>query len=226
VSKRAFYWAELKTTDFRNLNPENTIAILPVAATEQHGPHLPVMTDTAIAQGMLDLLEQHLPPDLTVLVLPIQSIGKSNEHLLSPGTLSLSAETLQRVLIETCEGVYRAGLRKLVLANSHGGIHAGDIETSLMLSFRSDLVSMANAKNFVSSAIAMEKEFKHLGPTGTHAFGWIAQDLNVDGGVGDASKATADKGIRTAEHQIDGFIALLRDMTAFSLDRLYTPNAN
>jgi creatinine amidohydrolase len=269
VSKRAFYWAELKTTDFRNLNPEATIAILPVAATEQHGPHLPVMTDTAIAQGMLDLLEQHLPPDLTVLVLPIQSIGKSNEHLLSPGTLSLSAETLQRVLIETCEGVYRAGLRKLVLANSHGGnasvlstvtrelrvrfgmlavathwrwfglpsgmydaveakhgIHAGDIETSLMLSFRSDLVSMANAKNFVSSAIAMEKEFKHLGPTGTHAFGWIAQDLNVDGGVGDASKATADKGIRTAEYQIDGFIALLRDMTAFSLDRLYTPNAN
>jgi hypothetical protein len=83
VSKRAFYWAELKTTDFRNLNPEATIAILPVAATEQHGPHLPVMTDTAIAQGMLDLLEQHLPPDLTVLVLPIQSIGKSNEHLLS-----------------------------------------------------------------------------------------------------------------------------------------------
>src|SRR3984885_13216780 len=116
-----FFWAELKSNDFRDLNPETTIAILPVAATEQHGPHLPVMTDTAIAQGMLNLLEQNLPPDLTVLVLPIQSIGKSNEHLLSPGTLSLSAETLQRVLIETGEGVYRTGLRKLVLANSHGG---------------------------------------------------------------------------------------------------------
>ena len=72
----------------------------------------------------------------------------------------------------------------------------------------------------------MEKEFKHLGPTGTHAFGWIAQDLNVDGGVGDAGKATAEKGEKTAEHQIDGFIALLRDMTAFSLNRLYTANAD
>ena len=141
------------------------------------------MTDTAIAEGMLRVLRQRLPADLTVLVLPIQSIGKSNEHLLSPGTLSLSAETLQRVLVETGEGVYRAGLRKLVLANSHGGnvsvlatvarelrvrfgmlvvathwrsfglpngmydavesrhgIHAGDIETSLMLSFRRELV--------------------------------------------------------------------------------------
>jgi creatinine amidohydrolase len=84
---------------------------------------------------------------------------------------------------------------------------------------------MENAKNFVSSAIAMEKEFKHLGPTGTHAFGWIAQDLNADGGVGDASKGTPAKGASTAKHQIDGFIALLRDMTAFTLNRLYTPNA-
>lgn len=264
MPERAFFWAELKSAEFRGLDPEATIAILPVAATEQHGPHLPVMTDTAIAAGMIALLQERLPPDLNVLVLPIQTIGKSNEHLLSRGTLSLSAETLQRVLIETGEGVHRAGLRKLILANSHGGnasvlttvarefrvrlgmlvaathwrsfglpngmyeavegrhgIHAGDIETSLMLSFRRDLVSMNRAKNFVSSAIAMEKEFTHLGPTGSHAFGWIAQDLNTDGAVGDASKATAEKGKRTAEHQIEGFIALLRDMTAFRLERLY-----
>lgn len=264
MPERAFFWAELKSAEFRGLDPETTIAILPVAATEQHGPHLPVMTDTAIAEGMIALLRERLPPDVSVLVLPIQTIGKSNEHLLSPGTLSLSAETLQRVLSETGEGVHRAGLRKLVLANSHGGnasvlttvarelrvrfgmlvvathwrsfglpngmydavegrhgIHAGDIETSLMLSFRRDLVSMNRAKNFVSSAIAMEKEFTYLGPTGSHAFGWIAQDLNADGAVGDASKATAEKGKRTAEHQIEGFIALLRDMTAFRLDRLY-----
>ena len=87
---------------------------------------------------------------------------------------------------------------------SKHGIHAGDIETSLMLSFRRDLVAMDKAKNFVSSAIAMEKEFKHLGPTGTHAFGWIAQDLNAEGAVGDAGKATAEKGDKTAAHQIDG----------------------
>lgn len=269
VPGRAFFWAELSSNDFRGLDPEKTIAILPVAAIEQHGPHLPVMTDTAIAEGMLALLKDRLPPELRVLVLPTQAIGKSNEHLLSPGTLSLSAETLLRMLVEIGEGVYRAGLRKLVLANSHGGnssvlatvarelrvklgmlvvathwsrfglpdgmydpaearhgIHAGDIETSLMLEFRPDLVSMADAKNFISSAIAMEQEFTHLSADGTHAFGWIAQDLNAEGAVGDASKATAEKGRTTAEYQADGFIALLRDMTAFPLSRLYAANAD
>ena len=82
-----------------------------------------------------------------------------------------------------------------------------------MLDFRKDLVRMDKAKNFVSSAVAMEKEFKHLTPAGTHSFGWIAQDLNPDGAVGNAAIATAEKGARTAEHQADGFIALLRDMT-------------
>ena len=260
-----FFWAELTTRDFSALDPEKTIAILPVAATEQHGPHLPVMTDTAIAEGMIALLKSRLPDELSILVLPIQSIGKSNEHLLSPGTLSLSAETLQHVLVETGEGVHRAGLRKLILANSHGGnapvlstvtrelrvrlgmlvvsthwrwlglpdgmydavearhgIHAGDIETSLMLSFRRDLVRMEKAQNFVSSAVAIEKEFKRLSPTGTHSFGWIAQDLNPDGAVGNAAVATADKGARTAAHQIDGFIELIRDMTNFPLSRLHT----
>jgi creatinine amidohydrolase len=269
VPGRAFFWAELTSNDFRALDPEKTIVILPVAAIEQHGPHLPVMTDTAIAQGMLALLKDRLPPELHVLVLPIQTVGKSNEHLLSPGTLSLSAETLSRVLVEIGESVHRAGLRKMVLANSHGGnvsvlttvarelrvrlgmlvvltswsrfglpggmydpvetrhgIHAGDIETSLMLDFRPDLVRMADAKNFVSSAVAMEREFTHLSADGTHAFSWIAQDLNAEGAVGDASKATADKGRKTAEHQVTGFIALLRDMTAFPLNRLYDADAD
>jgi creatinine amidohydrolase len=262
-------WAELTSNDFRALDPERTIAILPIAAIEQHGPHLPVMTDTAIGEGMLALLEDRLPSGLSVLALPMQAVGKSNEHLLSPGTLSLSADTLSRVLLEIGESVHRAGLRKMVLANSHGGntsvlanvarelrvrlemlvvatswsrfglpggmydavevqhgIHAGDIETSLMLQFRPDLVRMVDAKNFVSSAIAMEKEFTHLSADGKHGFGWIAQDLNAEGAVGDASKATADKGRKTAEHEVEGFIALLRDMTAFPLNRLYAANAN
>ena len=260
---RAFFWGELTTKDFEGLDPATTIAILPVAATEQHGPHLPVMTDTAIADGMLAVLRQRLPDDVNVLVLPVLPVGKSNEHIRSPGTLTLSADTLLRVLVEIGESVHRAGLRKIVLANSHGGnasvistatrelrvrfdmlavathwrwfglpdgmydaveskhgIHAGDIETSLMLDFRQDLVRMDKAKNFVSTAVAMEKEFRHLSPTGTHSFGWIAQDLNPDGAVGDASIGTAEKGRATAIHQADGFVALLRDMMKFDLARL------
>jgi creatinine amidohydrolase len=72
----------------------------------------------------------------------------------------------------------------------------------------------------------MEKEFSYLGPTGSHAFGWIAQDLNAEGAVGDASKATVERGKKTAEHQIDGFIALLRDMTTFPLNRLDAADAD
>jgi len=104
--------------------------------------------------------------------------------------------------------------------SSHG-IHAGDIETSLMLQFRPDLVDMSKAKNFVSVGIAMEKEFERLSADSTHAFSWIAQDLNPDGALGNASIATAEKGARTAAHQIEGFIALVRDMTRFSLSRLH-----
>jgi creatinine amidohydrolase len=100
------------------------------------------------------------------------------------------------------------------------GIHAGDIETSLMLHFRPDLVDMRQAKNFPSSAVGMENEYTHLRPIGPHPFGWIAPDLNPDGAVGDASLATPEKGRMTAEHQADGFIALLKDMARFPLDRL------
>jgi len=266
VSDKPFFWGDLTSAEFRALDPESAIAVLPVAAVEQHGPHLPVLTDTAIADGMLATLRRMLPSELRVLVMPTQAYGKSNEHLLSPGTVTLPATTLIDVLIEIGASIARAGLRKVVLMNSHGGnsevlgivarelrvrhgmlcvathwrrfglpagmyspiddkygIHAGDIETSLMLHFRPDLVRMDKAKNFISNAMAMEQDYTHLRPIGTHAFAWIAPDLNADGAVGDASSATAEKGKATAEHQAEGFIALLRDMTAFPLTRLHSP---
>ncbi len=70
------------------------------------------------------------------------------------------------------------------------------------------------------SSIVVSMEFDYLRPTGYIAFGWIAQDLNPDGACGDASQASAEKGRLTAEHQAEGFVKLLRDMTRFSLSRL------
>jgi len=100
------------------------------------------------------------------------------------------------------------------------GIHAGDIETSLMLHFRPDLVRMEHAENFAPATIAIAEEFDYLRPTGFNSFGWIAQDLHASGAAGDASRGAAEKGRATAEFQALAFIKLLRDVTRFSLDRL------
>lgn len=118
---RKTHWFDLTARDFAALDKEKTIAVLPIAATEQHGPHLSVGTDSIIAEGMIGEVVKRLPAELSVLFLPVQMIGKSNEHLRSPGTLTLSAETLIRAWTEIGESVARAGIRKLVIVNSHGG---------------------------------------------------------------------------------------------------------
>ena len=115
----ARFWRDLPWTAFRGLDPETTVALLPVAAVEQHGPHLPVGVDAFINEGVV-AAAMPLMPD-SVLVLPTAQVGKSNEHLAFPGTLTHSAETLIRVWTEIGEAVARAGLRKFVMLNSHGG---------------------------------------------------------------------------------------------------------
>lgn len=118
---RRFYWADYRTTEFEGLDPEKTIAILPTAAIEQHGPHLPVGVDTMIAEGMLGELRRQCPNDLDIRILPVQAVGKSNEHLHARGTLTLTAETALRTWREIGLSVARAGVRKIAIVNSHGG---------------------------------------------------------------------------------------------------------
>lgn len=260
---RKLYWHELTTGEFAGLDPETTIVVWPIAAIEQHGPHLPVATDLAIADGMVAEVKAILPDDLSILILPTQAVGKSNEHIRSPGTITLSAETALRAWTEIGEAVHRAGLRKLVMVNSHGGnvdlisivarelrvrfdmlvvgcswsrfgrpaglytdeelavgIHAGDIETSLMLHFRPDLVQMDKAENFAPTTIEIAKTFDILRPTGFSAFGWIAPDLHPSGAAGNASLATAEKGKATAAFAAEAFVKLLYDVKRFGLERL------
>jgi creatinine amidohydrolase len=113
-------WEDLSWTDFAALDP-GTIAILPVAAIEQHGPHLPVSVDADLNLGILARALALAPPALPLIVLPIQKIGLSIEHGRFPGTLTLRPETLLALWTEIAEGVVRAGIRKLVVFNSHGG---------------------------------------------------------------------------------------------------------
>jgi creatinine amidohydrolase len=121
------FWAELTTRDFAALDPAATVAVLPLGATEQHGPHLPLAVDTLLADGIVQAALPLLPAALPVLVLPTQAIGLSPEHARFAGTLTLSAETLIRLWKEIGAGVARAGVRKLLLFNAHGG-HPGAMD--------------------------------------------------------------------------------------------------
>jgi creatinine amidohydrolase len=255
TEQRKFWWGDFPASAFARIDAEKTIAILPVAAIEQHGPHLPLSTDSAIMEGMLGHVFGQLPAALDARFLPIQQIGKSTEHIRTPGTLTISPAALIDAWTDIGASVARAGIRKLVVVNSHGGneevvgimtrelrarfdmlavktswerfghptgcystselrfgIHGGDVETSLMLHFRPDLVDMKKAGSFASATEKAEQTFKHLKPQSPHAFAWLAQDLNPNGVVGDAAAATAEKGRLTAEHQSAGFVELLNDI--------------
>ncbi len=257
----AIDWLSLSTDEFSTRDMSRAVAILPVAAIEQHGPHLPVGVDTLIAQGYLERVRALAPDDLDLLVLPVQTIGKSNEHLAFPGTLTLTAETVIAAWREIGESIYRAGCRKLVIVNSHGGnipvidivarelrvrlgmlcvttawhrlgypqdlfsahelrhgIHGGEIETSLMLAFAPDMVRMEKAADFTPRTVAMAEEFTHLSAIQPNGFGWMAQDINPAGAIGNAAAATAQKGDAAATHGARAFIELLLEVDRFSLD--------
>lgn len=102
-------------------NLREWIAILPLGATEQHGPHLPHETDSLIAAGIINRLSSQLPDDEKITILPVEPIGYSPEHLDYPGSLSLSyGEAIER-WVAIGEMLNEAGIRKLILLNAHGG---------------------------------------------------------------------------------------------------------
>jgi creatinine amidohydrolase len=115
------HWWDLTTEEFAGLDMPRTVVILPVCAVEQHGPHLPVRVDAAINAGILERALQLIPAELSLLVLPAQNVGKSDEHIAFPGTLSIRYETLGRLWFDLAESVHRAGGRKIIFFNSHGG---------------------------------------------------------------------------------------------------------
>lgn len=263
ADNRRFWWGDFKASDFAAVDPDAVIAVLPLAAIEQHGPHLPLSTDADIMHGMLAEVGRRLPGDLDVRTVPVQAVGKSNEHINVPGTLSLDPVAALAAWTQVGDSIARTGIRKLVVVTSHGGneevmalltremrvrhrmlavksswsrfgypdgtfgeeelrynVHGGDVETSLMLHFRPDLVDMGKARNFASGVKQAESEFELLRQTGPFGFAWMATDLNPAGVVGNAAAATAGKGRLTAEHQAEGFVRLLRDVRKAKLDQL------
>ena len=264
------YWADLTTRHFAALAASDAIgqavAVLPVAATEQHGPHLPLSVDNTLVDGVVAASLAHLPVALPALFLPTQQIGKSNEHIRFPGTLTLSAQTLMAVWMELGACVARAGIRKLLLFNSHGGqvslmdivardlrsahdlivfssnwyslplgdavtglfpqeehrfgIHAGAIETSMMLALRPERVDMAQARYFDSASRQRAANYPILGNGSTAKLGWQMQDYNPAGAAGDAASATAEKGTALVAAAGLQLARLLQEISSLPLDTL------
>src|SRR4029077_19217888 len=114
-------WTDIHWPDLAGTSPERWIAVLPLAATEQHGPHLPLGTDVMIAQAYLAQVREQLSDTLPVTFLPIEPVGISTEHIDYPGTLTLPTEVALKTWLVLGESVARAGLKKLVMVTSHGG---------------------------------------------------------------------------------------------------------
>ena len=242
------FWADWTTQDFAQSKAsgqlEQLIAVLPVAATEQHGPHLPLKVDSALVDGVIAAALPHLASHVPALFLPTQTVGLSPEHARFAGTLTLKAETTIRLWTDIAESVAASGVKKLVLLNSHGGqvgvmdivardlrarlgmlvysvnwfglplvgpqgedvnalfsahehrfgIHAGEIETSMMLALEPQLVQMALAQNFASTSEDRAQKFAILGNGKSAKLGWQMQDYNPHGAVGNAANASVEKG--------------------------------
>jgi creatinine amidohydrolase len=114
-------WTNIHWPDIDRAEAARWIAVLPLAATEQHGPHLPLETDVLIGEAYLARVRDLLPQTIPATFLPMQPIGISTEHTDYPGTLTLPTEVALRAWMALGESVARAGIRKLVMVTSHGG---------------------------------------------------------------------------------------------------------
>ena len=111
----------LTSPDIAALPKQQAAVVLAVGSVEQHGPHLPCITDSLVGQTLLGRALERLPDSVQVWVVPSLVYGKSNEHRGFAGTLTLSAETLAAIIRDLAHSLARAGFRRLVLLNSHGG---------------------------------------------------------------------------------------------------------
>ncbi len=114
-------WTDIHWPDIVDSDASRWIAVLPLAATEQHGPHLPLGTDVFIAQAYLACVRDMLPATCPATFLPLQPVGISTEHLAFPGTLTLPPDVAIETWTAIGESIAQAGLRKLVIVTSHGG---------------------------------------------------------------------------------------------------------
>jgi creatinine amidohydrolase len=248
-------WEALTSPDFASLDPATTVALMPLGAVEQHGPHLPLGTDSRICDAIVDTALARPVGAGRVLRLPTLRIGVSPEHASFAGSLSLEPELALAVVTAIGRAVAQTPVRKLILFNAHGGqpqildlaaprlrretgllvvratyfrfgtppglipeaearygLHGGMLETSLMLAIAPELVRAEHCRHFPSRAEALEQDCRVLRVEGAAGIGWLAEDLNPHGVVGDAASASAELGRQLLDHYAAALAALIMDV--------------
>ena len=156
-------WTEIHWPDVSGPAPARWIAVLPLAATEQHGPHLPLGTDVMIAQAYLARVRELLPAGIPATFLPVQPVGISTEHVDYPGTLTLPTQLALKHWMALGESVARAGVRKLVMVTSHGGNSAAMTLVAQDLRAQHGLLAVTTGWSRLSApeGLFSAEEFRH-----------------------------------------------------------------
>ncbi len=250
--KRAF--AEHTWKEIEALPKDPGVVVLPIGAIEQHGPHLPLLTDALLAEETVRAAFARLPEGVPAWYLPVLCYGKSNEHTGYPGTIALSAATLMAVVRDIAASVAGAGFKRLLLFNAHGGnlallqvmardlraefgllsfvtqpdhsvarsslpapeqhfgIHAGTVETALMLHLRPDLVHLDRAEphypNFKSETLSL---------TVSPQVGWLTRDWSPEGHFGDPTVASAEQGKTWMDSAAQKLADLIAEVAFFNV---------
>ena len=235
-------WPEVKILDKSDL-----VAVYPIAAFEQHGPHLPFLTDTMETDEVIERLNRRIPDD--VLCLPTQWLGYSFHHMRFAGSITATAETHINLITETVDCLLQAGFLKVLIVNGHGGNqsdmsvalqnvkechpdsrvfavshwkaaqpeldkireagphgwgHAGEMETSLMLALRPDLV-----KDDLPQRDGSHPESEY----GDRVSQFLRMDEMTEKGVyGDPTFGTAEKGLRMFEAITNSLVDVVHDI--------------
>lgn len=247
----------LTSPEIEALPKDDALVVLSVGAVEQHGAHMPVMTDALIGEAVLTRTMELLPEDNNVWMIPPISYGKSNEHLGHAGTISLSATTLMSILMDIAVSLKESGFRRLLLINTHGGnkdlllvaareirvetglmvffiapgslseagkfiseeeseygIHAGEVETSLLLAIKENWVH----EDKLVKEIPNVQDYKYLTMEKTIRFAWVMSDLSESGISGDATLGTVEKGELLMETMASKLAHAMQEICQFEIE--------
>lgn len=238
------------------LDKDPGVVILPIGAVEQHGHHLPLITDTLIASRTLEQAFNYLADDVPAWALPTMPFGKSNEHQGYPGTVMLSAASLMGVVRDVALSMQAAGFKRLLLLNAHGGnkallemqardlraelgllcfvaspsplsaeeyatlpeaeqrwgIHAGTVETALVMAMLPSCVHREGAK-----AHYPDFPSETLNLTSQPQVAWLSRDWSPIGHFGDPQAATPEQGQRWLEQAGKTLAALIGEIASFEV---------